>query len=129
MNENEHKLNEEGRELWNQKAEFWDNLHGEEGNRFHRELVSPAVERLLNLQAGEKVLDVACGSGVMARRLAALDGKVTATDFSSALIERAKLRGQAAGEPIQYNVVDATDENALLALGGGQFDAIVCTMA
>jgi 2-polyprenyl-3-methyl-5-hydroxy-6-metoxy-1,4-benzoquinol methylase len=128
VNYNE-QLNEEGRELWNQKAEFWDNLHGDEGNRFHRELVSPAVERLLNLQAGEKVLDVACGSGVMARRLAAFGAKVTATDFSSALIERAKMRGQASSEPIQYHVVDATDENALLTLGEGQFDAIVCTMA
>lgn len=129
MNENEQKLNEEGRELWNQKAAFWDNLHGEQGNRFHRELVSPAVERLLALQRGEKVLDVACGNGVMARRLAALGGKVKATDFSPALIERAKLRGQTTGEPIQYSIVDATDENTLVALGEGQFDAIVCTMA
>jgi ubiquinone/menaquinone biosynthesis C-methylase UbiE len=92
-------------------------------------MVSPAVERLLALQPGEKVLDVACGSGVMARRLAALGAKVTATDFSAALLERAKLRGQTGVEPIAYQVIDATDEVALLALGVGQFDAVVCTMA
>jgi SAM-dependent methyltransferase len=61
--------------------------------------------------------------------LAALGGKTTATDFSPALIERAKERGQSSGEPIDYHVVDGTDEAALVALGEGQFDAIVCTMA
>jgi hypothetical protein len=32
MNDNDEKLNAEGRELWNQKAEFWDNLHGQPGS-------------------------------------------------------------------------------------------------
>ena len=122
-------LNEEGREAWDQKAVFWDQLHGDEGNVFHRSLVSPAVERLLALTPGERVLDIACGSGQMARRIAALGCKVTAVDFSAALIERAKARGQSGGEPIQYSVADATDEDALAALGEGQFDAVINTMA
>ena len=117
------------RTLWDEKAAFWDELHGEEGNRFHRELVSPAVERLLALQPGERVLDVACGSGVMARRLAALGARVTAVDFSEALVERARARGQSAGPPIAYAVADATDEAALAALGERSFDAVMCTMA
>jgi hypothetical protein len=54
------------------------------------------VERLLALKSGERV---------------------TAVDFSAALIERAKLRGQPSSEPIRYGVVDATDEEALAALG------------
>lgn len=122
-------LNEEGRALWDQKSEFWDNLHGDRGNRFHRELVGPAVERLLALQPGERMLDVACGNGTMARRMAELRAVVTAVDFSPALIERAQARGQADGPPIAYEVVDATDEGALVALGAGRFDAVVCTMA
>ncbi|NDJ55191.1 MAG: methyltransferase domain-containing protein, partial [Chloroflexi bacterium] len=93
------------------------------GNSFHRELVEPAVQSLLGVRPGERVLDVACGTGVMARRLASWGATVTAVDFSPALIERAQARG---GE-IDYRVVDATDEAALLALGA--FDAIVCTMA
>jgi len=112
-----------GRNLWDQKAAFWDALHGETGNIFHRKLISPPVERLLNLKSGERVLDVACGNGVMARRLAALGGQVTAVDFSPALIALARQRGGA----IDYRVVDATDETALNALG--QYPAIVCTMA
>lgn len=129
MNEQAQALNEEGRELWNQKAVFWDELHGDEGNKFHRTLVGPAVEKLLALQPGERVLDIGCGSGVMARRLAQLGGRVTAVDFSAGLIERARARGQSSGERIHYDVVDATDEAALAALGEGQFDAIVSTMA
>src|SRR5438093_7404747 len=123
------QLNDEGRAIWDQKAAFWDALHGDEGNHFHRMLVSPSVERLLALQPGEHVLDVACGNGTMARRLAVLGGKVTAVDFSAALIEKARQRGQSGGELITYRVADATDQESLIALGEGTFDAVVCTMA
>lgn len=129
MDAHTRSLNAAGHDQWDRKAAFWDTLHGDDGNRFHRRLVGPAVERLLALQPGERVLDIACGSGVMARRLAALGGRVTAVDFSAALIEKARQRGQPAGEPIRYAVADATDEAALAALGEGAFDAVVCTMA
>lgn len=129
MDEKDRERNEAGRMLWDQKAEFWDQLQGDKGNRFHQELIGPAVERLLNLAPGERVLDIACGSGMMARRMAEVGGIVTAVDFSPAMIERAKARGQEGGEPIQYGVVDATDEEALASLGEGRFDAVTSTMA
>lgn len=129
MDEPKRALNEEGRSLWDEKAAFWDALHGEDGNRFHRELVGPAVERLLRLEAGERVVDVACGSGVLARRLADMGARVTAVDFSEALVARAQARGQRGGLPIAYGVADATDEAALAALGEGSYDAVVSTMA
>jgi len=129
MKDHYRKLNEEARSQWDQKAEFWDALHGDKGNRFHQELISPVVERLLSLRAGERVLDIACGTGVMARRMAALGGWVTAVDFSPALIERAKSRTQTFGEPVQYLVLDATNEEALAGLGEGKFSAVVSTMA
>ena len=53
------RLNDEGRELWNSKARFWDALQGDEGNSFHRRLVEPSVLQLLKLQPGERVLDAA----------------------------------------------------------------------
>lgn len=129
LNPNQQRLNEEGRKQWNRKATFWDSLHGDQGNDFHRQLVGPAVERLLDLKTGERVLDIACGSGVLARRLASLGGRLTAVDFSERLIEQARKRGQPSGEPIGYRVVDATDEAALVALGEGEFEAVVSTMA
>ena len=116
------------REIWDRKAQFWDALHGDAGNLFHRRLIEPSVLQLLDLRAGEPVLDVACGNGALARRLAALGARVTAIDFSPQLIGLARQRGST-GAPIDYRVVDACDEDALLRLGARQFSAITCTMA
>jgi ubiquinone/menaquinone biosynthesis C-methylase UbiE len=120
-------LNNRARQQWDAKASFWDALHGFDGNLFHKTLVGPAAERLLAVRAGERVLDVACGSGQMARRLEALGAQVVATDFSAALIAKAKARTPES--KIDYRVVDATDEDALMLLGAASFDAVVCNMA
>ncbi len=120
------QLNEEGRELWNRKARFWDELHGDEGNLFHRRLIEPSVLQLLALRDGERVLDVGCGNGALARRLAGEGAKVSAVDFSAEMIRLAKRRGFA--RDIDYRIVDATDKDTLLSLGAAQFDAIVCSM-
>jgi len=122
------RLNEEGRELWNQKAAFWDELHGDYGNKFHRWLVEPSALQLLELAPGEAVLDAGCGNGALARRLADLGARVTAFDFSDELIRLAEGRNPTGDAGVQYLVMDATDENALLQLGAGRFDAITCTM-
>ena len=70
-------LNQKASGIWDRNAGFWDG-HFKEGNDFHRLLVSPSIERLLELQPGEQVLDVACGNGALARRLADLGAQVTA---------------------------------------------------
>lgn len=44
---NAQAINEVGRRQWEQKAAFWDALHGDEGSRFHRQLVTLEVERLI----------------------------------------------------------------------------------
>lgn len=122
-------LTDESRAIWNAKATFWDERMGE-GNAFQRILIGPSVERLLALREGERVLDVACGNGVMTRRLASLGARVTGCDFSEVFIERARARTpQDLADRINYLVVDATDEEQLLALGVGDFDAIVCNQA
>lgn len=122
-------LTEESRAIWNAKAAFWDERMGE-GNAFQRVLIGPATERLLALRDGELVLDVACGNGVMARRLATLGARVVGCDFSEVFIERARARTPAdLSERITYQVVDATREEELLALGVGRFEAIVCNQA
>lgn len=113
--------------IWDSKAEFWDDRMGE-GNRFQLVLIGPATERLLALRPGERVLDIACGNGVFARRLASLGARVTATDFSPRFLELARARSQP-GVEIDYRLADATDEEQLAALGEGEFDAVVCNMA
>jgi 2-polyprenyl-3-methyl-5-hydroxy-6-metoxy-1,4-benzoquinol methylase len=117
-------------EAWEKKAAFWDETMGE-GNAFQRVLVGPATERLLRVRPGETVLDVACGNGVFSRRLAELGASVVATDFSERFVELARARTQGAvhGAAVEYLVADATDEERMLALGEGRFDATVCNMA
>jgi len=75
-------LNQEVRTLWESKAAYWDERMGDNGNEFQSTLVDPAAERLLGVEPGEVLLDVACGSGIMSRRLAALGARVVAIDFS-----------------------------------------------
>lgn len=121
-------LNREVQAIWNQNAAFWDNHIGGEGNDFHRILVGPVVERLMKLQPGELVLEIACGNGQFARRMAQLGVKVIASDFSEKFIEIASERTTEHREQIEYTVIDATDADQLLTLGKRRFDAAVCNM-
>lgn len=121
---------EETRDIWEAKAAFWDDYIGAGGNEFHRLLVAPAQSRLLALQPGETVLDVACGNGQFAREMARTAARVVAIDVSPTFIERAERHTAAEGRAnIDYRLVDATDEAALLALGERSFDAAACGMA
>jgi 2-polyprenyl-3-methyl-5-hydroxy-6-metoxy-1,4-benzoquinol methylase len=118
--------NEETRQAWKQNAAFWDQRMGE-GNHFVEVLIWPATERLLELKPGERVLDIACGNGLYARRLAAMGAEVVAFDFAEEMVVHARAR--TTEQAITYQVLDATDEAALLKLGQRQFDAALCQMA
>src|SRR4051812_49318302 len=83
-------LNADVRSRWDENATFWDERMGASGNDFHLTVVRPAVERLLGSVDGRRVLDVACGNGLFARRLAELGADVVATDISAPMLERAR---------------------------------------
>ena len=121
-------LNRAVREAWDLNAGFWDDRM-RDGNEFHRLLIAPAQERLLDLQPGETVLDVACGNGQFARRMVQLGAHVMAVDVSAEMLRSAEARTTQDRDRIEYRLVDATDASALLELGEGRFDAAVCTMA
>ncbi len=123
------EANRHSRAAWNTNASFWDKAMGVEGNRFVNELIWPAVEPMLDVRPGQRVLDAACGNGVYARKLAALGADVVAFDFAPDLIERAKSYPPTNGGAIDYRVADATDEAGLLAMGEAGFDAASCQMA
>ncbi len=121
-------LGEEVRRVWNANAAFWDERMGD-GNSFHRQLLLPALERLLSLSRGERVLEIACGNGQLARWMAGRGVRVVATDLSERLIELARQRTDLRGTAIDYRLLDASDPGALARLGPGAFDAVVCNMA
>ena len=135
---------------WEPVAEWYDELVGDKGSEYHREVVIPGVLRMLAATTtaprkherhenprkedktreeygGEKkrglqglrVLDLACGQGVLCRRLAEEGCMVVGVDASPALIEAARVREAAesrGGSAIRYAVGDATK---LLGGGGG----------
>lgn len=107
---------------WENVAEWYDTLVGHEGSEYHQEVVLPGVLRLLAPEAGETILDVACGQGVLCRLLHGRRARVTGIDASPALIEAARQRGPA---EIDYRVGDARK----LALPAGSFDAAACVLA
>ncbi len=115
------------RDAWNTNAAYWDERMGD-GNDFVNVLIWPATERLLQPKSGKRILEIACGNGLYARRLAALGAEVVGVDFSSELITIAK-EYDAHREQISYQVVDATDEQQLRQISDEPFDAALCQMA
>ena len=111
---------------WDHNAAFWDDQMGADGNSFHRTLIRPAVERLLGDVSGRRILEIACGNGLFARRLTDLGADVVATDGAAGMIEHARAYSSA---PIDYRLVDAADPAQLAGLGRDAFDAVVCNMA
>jgi SAM-dependent methyltransferase len=79
---------------------------------------------LLRLRPGDRVLDVACGTGDDTRALAGFvgwSGRVTGVDRSPALIEEAKKRaGQGPQHCVEFQVGDASR----LEFGNNMFDGV-----
>ncbi len=101
--------NTQAKDAWNSNAEFWNERMGK-GNDFFNILLWPAIERLLKPQAGQRLLDVACGNGLTSRRLATAKASVTAFDVSAEMIAIAA--GHRGEFKIDYRVIDATDSEA-----------------
>ena len=82
---------------WDIMATWLDQKHQDEGDLWHRTLIDPSVFRLLGPVTGQRVLELACGNGYLAHKLARLGAEVTAVDASPALIALAKQRLRQAG--------------------------------
>jgi 2-polyprenyl-3-methyl-5-hydroxy-6-metoxy-1,4-benzoquinol methylase len=118
-------LNDEVKNIWNANAAFWDSRMGE-GNAFHKTLIEPTQLKMLDIKPRDKILDIACGNGQFARKMAELGAHVTAVDFSDKFIAIAAAKSPTS---IQFRVIDAANEADLKKLDGNLFDSIVCTMA
>jgi ubiquinone/menaquinone biosynthesis C-methylase UbiE len=108
---------------WGGVAQWYDQLVGDEGSEYQREVVLPGVIRLLAPNAGESMLDIACGQGVLARMLLERGVKVTGVDASRELIATARQRSDPA---ITYQVGDARQLDLLPA---EEFAAAACVLA
>jgi SAM-dependent methyltransferase len=86
----------------------------------------PTAERLcdaVDLRAGERVLDVACGNGNAALAAARRFCQVVGVDYVPALLERARQRAQAEGLEVDFQEADAED----LPFPDDTFDVVLST--
>lgn len=82
------------RTSWDPVADWYARGVGRRGGIYHRRVVFPAVLELLRPQRGEHMLELGCGHGVLAPRIAATGARYTGVDASRQLIRYArKLHG------------------------------------
>ena len=77
---------------WEEMAAWWDEQQGDEGDLWHRTLIDPTLFRVLGPVEGLHLLDLACGNGYIARKLARSGARVTAVDASAPIIKLAQAR-------------------------------------
>lgn len=73
---------------WEGVSDWYDSIVGKEGHYYHQAIVLPGVIRLLGLQPGNRLLDLACGQGVLARSIPKTIS-YTGLDLSKNLITQA----------------------------------------
>jgi SAM-dependent methyltransferase len=112
-------------ETHNQRpAAVWSS-GGDTYNEVSRQ-ISTAIEhcvRRVDPQPGERILDLATGTGWTSRLLARAGAKVTGADIAADLIAAAQARAKAEGLDIAYEIGDAEK----LPYPDGSFDAVVST--
>lgn len=104
---------------WNRAADLYDDAWADQLRPGHDMLMEMA-----GLGPGERVLDVACGTGIVSQRLADAvgpAGSVLGTDISEAMVDAAAR--QAEGRPnLSWRRLEADAS----ALDGAGFDAAIC---
>ena len=84
-------------------------------------LVSELLARAADVRNGDRVLDVAAGTGNTALAVAGRGGQVTATDLVPAMLERATERASVEGLDLRIEVADAQE----LPFADDSFDVVL----
>jgi ubiquinone/menaquinone biosynthesis C-methylase UbiE len=107
----------------------WDKAAPCYEQSWHRQL-APAQTRLLALAAlrpGERVIDVACGTGLVTFAAAAAvgtEGSVVGTDISDAMVAHARTRATGITHDLRFERMDAEE----LTLPDATFDVALCAL-
>jgi SAM-dependent methyltransferase len=103
--------------IWGAGGEKYDQI-----SRGIADAIEHCVMRL-NPQPGERILDLATGTGWTSRVVARRGATVTGADIAGELLVAARARAMAEGLPIDYQLADAES----LPFEDGEFDAVVST--
>lgn len=115
---------------WGDVADWYIDLVGESGSEYHEHVVLPGVCRLIDPKPGHRMLDVACGQGVLCRVLARRGIKTTGIDGAGDLIDAARKLNESLDVPADvkpvYHLADARD---IRFLEPDHYDSAACVLA
>jgi ubiquinone/menaquinone biosynthesis C-methylase UbiE len=111
---------------WDEAAESWVDFVRQGKDYYRDELNNPAAFGLIGDVRGQLVLDLACGEGYNTRILAKKGARVTGVDFSTRLIDLARIEEGKEKLGIDYYVADAAD---LSRVSSDYFEIVTCFMA
>ena len=106
---------------WGKVADWYGEYLGGD-DTYQSKVILPNLLRVLAIQKGDRVLDLACGEGFFAREFAKAGARVAGADIAKELIEKARAQGGG----IEYFVAPA---DKLAFAKDGEFDAVVCVLA
>ncbi|MBU6141609.1 methyltransferase domain-containing protein [Patescibacteria group bacterium] len=78
------------RTSWGDVSEWYDTLLEETPGTYQKEVILPELLRLMELNSGTVVADIACGQGFFSRAFAQKSARVVAADIAPELIAAAK---------------------------------------
>lgn len=90
---------------WQPVSRWYNESVGSQGHYYHQHVILPGVARLLKLSSNSKLLDLACGQGVLARSIDK-SVKYVGVDLAKGLIEAANKINHS--DPRQFLVGDVS---------------------
>lgn len=84
-------------------------------------LPAARLVKFAGVKPGQQLLDVACGTGVVAVTAARIGASVTALDLTPELLQRARQNAEIAGVKVDWHEGDVEK----LPFGGAQFDVVL----
>jgi uncharacterized protein YjbJ (UPF0337 family)/SAM-dependent methyltransferase len=116
------KRNHTSSRSWDAVAEWYAGWVGAHGSEHHRDVAIPAVMDLLAPTAGERVLDVGCGTAALAAHVARAGARYTGIDASERLVSFARRHNGSYG---RFILGDVTRRDVRQTLATDPFDAVV----
>lgn len=110
------------RASWDSAAGWWTSRYSARGDVNREWVIDPTLFRLLGDVRGRRILDAGCGSGYLARLLAAKGAKVVGVDHSSRLLEVARREEKREPLGVEFHKADLA---RLSPFAGGAFDVVV----